>query len=767
MYFATIFFHHKVLSILISLLIIKQNYTAGDEEIYWMKLKFKLALLMCSIIAIIVTGIAVLLLRQASNISIDLSLRGIKYLSGERAEFWRGREDGHLRMLQTMANVMSTYENLPPDMRRGIFSEMLLGTINSEQILMSVYTVWKPNALDGMDEFYKGQKGSGETGQFGMLYTRESGEIINRTTTDIENTMAYLSGPNSRKARVEHPVPRKVRGSDTYVIRMMVPIVNPHSGEIVGGVGCLVDIAAIQPMLEKTIRDHNEISAMIIYSGNGFIMGHYNQNRIGQMLPDADKEYGKNLSLAHQAVLAGKPYSDSIYDPVLDEELELVIEPIQIGNSDITWSIMVATAKKHVLTEVRSITRFSIIVAVIAISAAAVIVFLVLNFVTAPIIKVTNTLKDISAGEGDLTRRIPEKGKDEISDLSRYFNLTLEKIKNLIIVIKQQTVILFDIGNELARDMSDSAAAVNEITANIQSIKGRILNQSASVSQTGATMEKITVTIDSLNSHIEQQSGNVAQSSSAVEEMVANIRSVTDSLVKNSENVSQLSSASEIGRHGLETVVEEIQDIARDSQGLLEINAVMKNIASQTNLLSMNAAIEAAHAGEAGRGFAVVADEIRKLAEESGTQSKTISSVLMKIKESIDKITLSTKNVLTEFEAIGSGVKTVAEQEANLRNAMEEQDEGSKQILVAISRLNEISGQVKIESAEMHDGSKEVIQESRNLESVTHEITGSMNEMAIGAEQINKTVTRVNEISEKNKENINLLVKEISRFKVE
>ena len=744
----------------------KQKRKAGDEEI-WMKLKFKLTLLMSSIIAIIVAGIALLLLRQASNISIDLSLRGINYLSGQRAEFWRGREDGHLRMLQTMANVMSTYENLPSDMRRSIFSEMLMGTINSEQIMISVYTVWKPNALDGMDEFYRGEKGSSETGQFGMLYTRENGGIINRTTTDIEATMAYLSGPDSGKARVEHPVPRRVKGRDTYVIRMMVPIVNPHSGEIVGAVGCLVDIAAIQPILEKTINDHKEISAMIIYSGNGFIMGHYNQSRIGQMLQDADKEYGKNLNLAHQAVLSGKPYTDSIYDPVLNEELELVITPIQIGNSDVTWSLMIATAKNYVLTEVRSITRFSIILAIIAISAAAVIVFIVLNFITAPIIKVTNTLKDISEGEGDLTRTIPEKGRDEISDLSRYFNLTLKKIKNLITVIKQQTVVLFDIGNELARDMSDSAAAVNEITANIQSIKGRVLNQSASVSQTNATMESITVTIDKLNSHIEQQSANVAQSSSAIEEMVANIRSVTDTLVKNSENVNRLSSASEIGRRGLETAVEDIKEIARDSQGLLEINSVMKNIASQTNLLSMNAAIEAAHAGEAGRGFAVVADEIRKLAEESGVQSKTISSVLMKIKESIDKITVSTNNVLTEFEAIGSGVKTVADQETNLRNAMEEQDEGSRQILVAVSRLNEISGQVKNESVEMYDGSKEVIQESRNLEIVTQEITGSMNEMAIGAEQINETVTRVNEISEKNKENINLLVKEISRFKIE
>jgi methyl-accepting chemotaxis protein len=193
----------------------------------------------------------------------------------------------------------------------------------------------------------------------------------------------------------------------------------------------------------------------------------------------------------------------------------------------------------------------------------------------------------------------------------------------------------------------------------------------------------------------------------------------------------------------------------------------MENIASQTNLLSMNAAIEAAHAGETGKGFAVVAGEIRKLAESSGTQSKTIGNVLKKIKTAIDKITKSTENVLTKFEAMDSGVRTVVDQEGNIRNAMEEQGQGSRQVLNSVGGITEITRQVKSATGEMLEGSKEVMRESQNLEKITHEITGGMNELANGANEINLAVNNVSEISTKNREGIASLMREVSKFKVE
>jgi methyl-accepting chemotaxis protein len=376
-------------------------------------------------------------------------------------------------------------------------------------------------------------------------------------------------------------------------------------------------------------------------------------------------------------------------------------------------------------------------------------------------------LKEIAEGEGDLTKRLLVSSRDEIGDMARYFNQSLDKIKRLVVNIKNESAKLAAIGDDLSTNMTETASAVNEITANIQNIKGRVINQGASVKEANSSMERVVTNIDKLNGHVENQSRNISEASVAIEEMTAKISSVTGTLVDNVANVKTLKESSEVGRSGLQEVAADIQDIARDSEGLLEINAVMENIASQTNLLSMNAAIEAAHAGEAGKGFAVVADEIRKLAESSGEQSKTISTVLKKIKGSIDKITHSTENVLNKFAAIDSSVKTVSQQEDLIRGIMEEQSEGSKRVLQLAGELEGLTKQVKTGSEEMHESSKEVIKESQNLEVVTLEISGGMNEMASGANQINIAVNHVYEISNQNHEGIEKVLHEIRLFKVD
>jgi methyl-accepting chemotaxis protein len=415
-----------------------------------------------------------------------------------------------------------------------------------------------------------------------------------------------------------------------------------------------------------------------------------------------------------------------------------------------------------VLTQSLAFLQVSLLIIASLVCAAA--AFLVIKSITSPINETLSVLTEMAGG--NLTVEMQGTYSGEFGMVKKTLNDTIGTIRNMTIVIKQKAEGLSLISSELSGNMTQTAAAVNEITANIQSIKNRVLNQSASVNEANAAMTQIIGNIQKLDGHVETQTNNVTQSSAAIEEMLANIQSVTQTLVRNKENVQELSSSSEIGRNGLHEVAVDIQTIAKESQGLLEINAVMENISSQTNLLSMNAAIEAAHAGEAGKGFAVVAGEIRKLAEDSGKQSKTISSVLKKITTSIDKISASTDAVLTRFEAIDSGVHTVSQQEENIRNAMEEQGTGSKLILTSVGQLNETTNSVKTGSKEMLHNSAEVAKEGRNLEMVTAEITGGMNEMAAGANQVNSAVSQVNELTRKNRESIALLLQEVEKFKV-
>jgi len=732
-----------------------------------MKLKYKLSIIVIGIMAVVVTGIVLILLREATNISIELSRRSIKYLGSQQAAYWQGRQDSRLAMLRSLANIMADYQDMDAPIRRDRFDSMLRGTITSNPDLLQIYTIWKPNAVDGMDAQYIGRPGSSPTGQYTTCYTRETGEITVRDSADIDDSIAYFNGPNALKDRVENPFFRIINGKEMYLIRMMVPIVSTRTREVVGGVAMLLSIELMQPALEEVIRSHDEISAMAIYTDSGFILAHIFPDRIGKRLTEADTIYGNNMQDASRAVAGGREYYCTAFSEVMDTNLEIQLSPFKIGNSDVTWSIMIAASEEYILAEVRTITEFTVILSIIALVVTAGVIFYVLLTVTKPIVRVTDTLKDISEGEGDLTRSIVIKSNDEIGDLAKYFNNTLGKIRQLVVSIKKQAERLIDIGNRLAGNMTETAAAINEINANIQSIKTRVINQSASVTETNATMEQITININKLSGHVEKQTTSVSQSSSAIEEMLANIHSVTQTLIKNAENVKELTDASEVGRTGLQDVSTDIQEIAKESEGLLEINSVMQNIASQTNLLSMNAAIEAAHAGEAGKGFAVVADEIRKLAESSSEQSKTISTVLKKIKGSIDKITKSTDNVLLKFEDIDSCVKTVADQETNIRKAMEEQGAGSKQILDSIGKMNEITREVKDGSSEMLEGSNEVIREGHNLEKVTQEITGGMNEMASGAEQINIAVHEVNDLCGQNRDGIGILMEEVARFKVD
>ena len=336
----------------------------------------------------------------------------------------------------------------------------------------------------------------------------------------------------------------------------------------------------------------------------------------------------------------------------------------------------------------------------------------------------------------------------------------------LLTGVKHNTAAMQDAIAFLAVNTTGSAKAVQQISSNIDHVKEKAVTQASSVAETAAAVEGIIGTIGQLNSSIEQQTASVAQSSSSIEEMTANIASITQTLEKTDEAIQRLASATADGKSTLLNSNIVTQKIAEESGGLMEASTVIQNIASQTNLLAMNAAIEAAHAGEAGKGFAVVADEIRKLAEGSSAQGKNITATLKTLSAEIGGLASSSKTVEDKFNTIFELSEEVKRMSANLMEAMIEQENGSREVLNAIKNITAVTAAVKSGSEMMLKEGQQVSDEMKKLDIVTKTITNSMNEMACESVQINKAVQEVNDITQRNKESVEELVTEVSKFNV-
>jgi methyl-accepting chemotaxis protein len=440
--------------------------------------------------------------------------------------------------------------------------------------------------------------------------------------------------------------------------------------------------------------------------------------------------------------------------------------PISLPDGRLEAVLCIDISLESVVRVMARHSLLSLILMAVGIAAIVPIAILLSRGIALPI-KACVAYTELLA-RNDYTKDVPEalrSRRDELGELARAYGKMLTGARGLVRAIKEQSGALSGVGEDLASSMDETAASINQMNANIQSIQRQTIDQSAGVEESAAAMQRIAGGIRRLSASIDQQAAGVSQSSSAIEEMLANVASVTDTLAKNADDVKDLSAASEAGRSDLASVSGSIREIARESEGLMEISSVIQAIASQTDLLSMNAAIEAAHAGEAGRGFAVVADEIRKLAESSGEQSKVVSSSLQKIGNAMDGIASATETVLGQFEAIDQKIKALSEREQGIRSYMSEQNAGSREILEAIGQLSDITVQVKSGFAEMSTGSEEVIRESEELGRLNAEVAGSMGEMASGVGQIAVAMNRVNDISRDNKESIQALLSEVAKFK--
>ncbi|UTC88766.1 methyl-accepting chemotaxis protein [Treponema denticola] len=367
---------------------------------------------------------------------------------------------------------------------------------------------------------------------------------------------------------------------------------------------------------------------------------------------------------------------------------------------------------------------------------------------------------------GDLTDRLAVKKNNEVGRIMMNLNTAIENNHTMICLLKDEADKMNSIGSQLSSSMEETAAAIKQIGENVKGVKEKAMSQAAGVTETVATVEQINGRLSRLVSSIEMQTESINESSVVITRMAENTVKIAKTLDQNNELIKTVYGQTKVGKDGARTANEIVKQIAEKSASLLEASQIIQNIASQTNLLAMNAAIEAAHAGESGKGFAVVADEIRKLAEGSNLQGKQIAAVIKETTEIIHNITEAGSRAEKTFIDVYELVSQISEKEDSILEVMREQEENGKQVLDAIKRINDVTSEIDSASAEMLEGGNQIGQEMQKLAEITLETTDSMNEIASGADQITIAVKEVSDITQKNKASIENLSNEVSKFKV-
>ncbi len=389
-----------------------------------------------------------------------------------------------------------------------------------------------------------------------------------------------------------------------------------------------------------------------------------------------------------------------------------------------TWSIAVGAGKKQAFKLITTMRSYIILLSVGFIIIGAVISILVSRSIVRPIIKTTAMLKDISEGDGDLTKRLEINTNNEIGDLARYFNKFIGKLQDIIISIKDNTDVVAVSAAEFSKVSSGISSTITEINAETKTV--------------ATTTEESSVNIKSLAATAEEISGATNGVASAVEEMSLSLNEVLKNCQREFTIVEDATSHVQSSTN----IISHLDDGAKSISQIVDI---IDNIAKQTNLLALNATIEAASAGEAGRGFAVVANEVKNLSK---------------------KTSLATQDIAKQVKDMQMNTESAVQAIGNFSKLINDINDVSKTIVIAVEEqskaVNEITKNISSVSSGARNVAENASESARNLTHVSETISGvssHVNGISHRISDINKSTDELLKLSGKLKMNI-------SQFKI-
>lgn len=405
----------------------------------------------------------------------------------------------------------------------------------------------------------------------------------------------------------------------------------------------------------------------------------------------------------------------------------------------------------------------------VIIAIAAILVEIILAFIIS--VSISRPMKNIIRGtslleKGDLSRSIDYNKKDEMGIVAASVNRSIELFRQIISNTQSSSLKSMTLTESIASSASETAAATTEIDANINSINKKLVNLTNSIGISEKASDLIKISIDSLNKLIQDQSAAVEESTTAIEEITSTIQSVTKIAKGRWESAEKLKTVTESGELQVDVTHKLINEVSGIAGDIINVTEIINAIAAQTNLLAMNAAIEAAHAGDAGRGFAVVADEIRKLAESSAKNAKQINSLLSEVDSRIESASIASKLSIESFSGVKSEVLSFINALQEIVSSMTEMEIGSREVLSSTEILSRIMSEVSVNAEGIVENIDGITGSMNTVSNLTLETSEGISEIQIAIIEIDKASVDLSDRCVENEDVMKELRDSLNKFTV-
>lgn len=416
--------------------------------------------------------------------------------------------------------------------------------------------------------------------------------------------------------------------------------------------------------------------------------------------------------------------------------------------------------------EVRKKIRATLYTFAVLVGAASLIFLFILIFIFRRLVRQINNISKVTEimVEGDLSKEITIIPNDAVGNMAENFNKAIESLKTIIIGVKETASQGREMNSTLNGMLNQAEESVGEIANMMETSLEHIVQQNNQISEASTALEEISANTSSLANQITRQADSVSQTSAAVEQIAASIQNVARVADSRMVLTGELIEITRLGNDKMDATNSVVQEAVTSIGAMQEMIEVINSITSQTNLLSMNAAIEAAHAGDAGKGFAVVADEIRKLAESTADNAREISDSLNTLIEKINHAASSTDESREIFYKIESGVNKFVSAFTEISESTKELSRGSSDIQNSTLALLDITTNIKTGSHEITLGSNDVniaIMRIKEMAEVSEE---NLRQVKERLNAIHSAVSEIAIVGEKNKINMELLGEKVDFF---